>query len=145
MSIAVSRHMEHLERTIVVNSDMFAADKRLVDSLRRPDHHSHPGAGFGVKAETDAVIGNPMVVARGEETIGIFNNQPVLLSACQLNLTGYLLESGVASVMIGIGVGVDCQGQARRRDANLFEEWSNRVVWGIRRAGVEQNYVVTYK
>src|ERR1700679_4193374 len=90
--VAVARNVQNLERAFIVNSDVFATNKSLVDALRIAHHLSHPRTGFGVKTEAHAMIGNPLVVARSEKKIGILDHETVLLPASQQSLAGDLLE-----------------------------------------------------
>src|SRR5580698_1688879 len=145
MPIAVARHVQNLERAVVVNSDMFAAHKSLVDALCIANHLSHPGTGFGVKTQAHAMIGNPLVIARSIKAIGILDHQPVLLSASQQCLTGDLLERCVAPVVIGIGMGVDCPSQSRRLNAHPFKKWIDRLARSIRSARIQQDRVIANK
>ncbi len=109
------------------------------------DHLSHEGAGFGVKAESYAVIRDPLVVARFEKTIGRLNDRAILLTISEPDLSSNLLERRVASVVIGIGVGMDGQGQLRGIDSDLLQEWKNRFIRCVGRACVQQNGVVADK
>src|ERR1700677_1072327 len=107
MAVAMPGHMENLQRSLIVNSDIFPTDKGLIDALRRPSHFSHKSAGLRTSAKSHAMIRDPLVVARREETIRRLNHQTVLLTASELDLIGVLLERRVASVMIGVGMSID--------------------------------------
>ncbi len=102
--------MKNPKRASIIDQDVFAAHKGFIDSVGRAHHGANPSAGLRVETQSHAVIRNPLVVARSEKANGVLDDPSVLLATCQQYLAGNLLEGSIASVVIGIGVGIDGQG-----------------------------------
>src|SRR5271156_4260853 len=79
--IAVSWNVKHSKQAVIVDSNVFAATKCEIDTLRLPNHLSYPRASFGIQAEAHAMLRNPLVIPRRKETIGILYENPVALAA----------------------------------------------------------------
>src|ERR1700721_680189 len=112
MAVAMAGDMQDLKVTLVVNSNVFSADKGLVDPLWVAYHLSYPFASLRLNTETDSMIGNPLVIARSEEAIRVLDHQAILVAASEQHLTGDLFQGSVASVMVGIGVSINRQRQS---------------------------------
>ena len=65
--------------------------------------------------------------------------------ASQLHVWRGILKVAIASVMVGVCVGVDCQVQTCNRQSELFEIRQDDFARSVRRAGVEQHGLVTDK
>src|SRR5260221_2357609 len=125
MTFAVAREEHHLKIPIGTQPDSFSAPKSKIDRLGVSQVTLHiSGCLFGVENPKWPVS----IVASLEECFRIFDNGSISVSATKVRVGSEPFNTGVATAMVGIGMGVDHKAQVSRLDSKICQTRPDQVV-----------------
>src|SRR5258707_1759997 len=125
MTFDVARKDHHLKIPVGSQPDSFSAPKSEIDRLGVSQVTLHIfGCLFGVENPKLPVS----IVASLEECFRIFDNGSIGVSATKVRVGSEPFNTGVATAMIGIGMGVDHKAQVSRLNSKICQTRPDQVV-----------------